>query len=103
MWSRALAILLVSFVLAACQHDDSIGSILKGECQLVKSPPYAVLGKTSYDQAWINETTEGIVTGCRQPRPKARPKELDQAKRITVPVAPPAKRKWRQKLRDAVS
>lgn len=106
MWSRAPAILLVSSLavfLGGCPDDATIGSIIGGECQIAKAPEYAVLGKTGYDQAWINRTTEGLVVGCKQPRPKARPKEFDNPKRVTVPVAPPAKRKWRQKLRDAIS
>lgn len=64
-------------VLTACSTPQAVGSLTKGECQIAHTPEYAVKGRTGYDQAWINRTTEALVDGCRQPRPKARPPELD--------------------------
>lgn len=86
-------------MLAACSTPQTVGSIAKGECQITHAPEYAVKGRTGYDQAWINRTTEALVDGCQQPRPKARPPKLDapaaKGKAIAKakPKAKPAK--WR--------
>lgn len=93
-----LAILLALLpLLGGCVTTGSIGSILGGECQLMHTPDFAVRGKTTYDQVWINKTTEAMVKGCKQPRPKARPASLD-AKPTPAQVAavvPKAKPKGR--------
>lgn len=91
--------LFVTLVLSGCATVGPIGSITGGECRLVQTPTYAVRGKASYDQAWINRTTEALVDGCRQPRPKARPASLDALKAAAKPAAP-AKPKQKSKVRD---
>jgi hypothetical protein len=88
---RNFLAMLPVLAVGMCQHD-SIGSILGGECKLSHTPEFAVLGKTGYDQIWINRTTESLVTGCNQPRPKARPASLDKPMAVK---APPAKSKSR--------
>lgn len=81
-------------MVAACATTD-IGSIVGGECRLVKSPQYQVIGRTNYDQVWINETTEAIISGCGQPRPMVRPASLDAPRPKGVAAAPKAKPKGR--------
>lgn len=95
---RHLAMLPLA-MLATCDHDGPVGSTLGGECRLVRTPKYAVMGKTPYDQGWINITTEAIVVGCAQPRPVARPASLDAPKAVAASKAK-AKPKgwWRQHL-----
>lgn len=98
---RLLTMLTSALLLAGCGTLRP-ASVRGGECRLVATPKYAVLGKTSYDQKWVDRTTESIVAGCRQPRPKPRPAALD--KPVTTPVAlppqqpagkpPKPKRKW---------
>jgi hypothetical protein len=67
-----------------------------GECHLVSSPTYVVLGKTRYDQGWIDRTSEAIIVGCKQPRPKARPASLDAPAKTPTPApVQPKKRKFR--------
>jgi hypothetical protein len=64
------------------------GSECSGE--IARAPKYVILGKTPHDQEWIDDTTEGLVGGCKQPRPTARPPEWD-APRKAVDTLPPAK------------
>lgn len=85
-------------VLAACATPQTPGTV-KGTCDIVRTPEYAVKGRTGYDAAWINRTTEALVDGCGQPRPKARPPEFDapKAKPAAKPKAKPKKkveRRW---------
>lgn len=74
-----LLALTLGTLLTACASRDVIGSVTGGQCDpnIARTPEYAVKGRTNYDQNWIDETTEGLVGGCGQPRPKARPTSLD--------------------------
>jgi hypothetical protein len=66
-------------------------------CSAFDAPPYAVAGKTRYDQQWIDTTTETIVEGCGKKRPRARPVSLDAKPMIVkAPVSPNAQvnRRW---------
>ncbi len=84
---KPFMILWFALLLGACASQP-IGSVAGGECKLTSAPPYAVRGKTTYDQGWIDDTTEALVRGCKQPRPKKRPAELDSkhrdAKKMTA-------------------
>lgn len=83
-----IASVALTLPLAGCfETFGGPGSVIKGECQLVHTPAYAVYGKTRYDQTWIDRTTEAVVVGCKQPRPKARPPSLDAPK--AAPAAAP--------------
>lgn len=93
---RTAGLIAACLGLAGCA-SGSVGSIQGGECKIVKVPPYVVLGKTGYDQRWINVTTESIVVGCRQPRPQARPASLDAPPPPVATAKTPAERK---RLRD---
>jgi len=99
---RAASAVALCIGLGACQTDGigAVGSLTKGECQLVHSPEYAVRGKTGYDQSWVDKTTESIVAGCRQRRPKARPASFDAPKVAPTPktVAPKAVKPKRKSL-----
>lgn len=66
----------------------SPASVAGGECHLVTAPTYAVLGRTGYDQNWIDDTTERVVAGCHQPRPQARPASLDAAPKAIAKAKP---------------
>lgn len=95
-------VLVVTIVLlvTACSTSP-IGSVTGSECKIVRAPEYAVKGKTAYDQNWIDDTTVGIVAGCNQPRPKARPASLDApviSKAMPLPKPAPKKKR----LRDAI-
>lgn len=81
-------------LLAACASGpDAVGSVAGGDCQVAHTPQYAVRGATRYDQQWVDTTTEALVAGCRQPRPQARPPELDRpAARQAVKPTPKKKR-----------
>jgi hypothetical protein len=78
---------MLGTLLAGCVTTNK-GSVA-GECRLVSTPQYAVKGRTNYDQNWIDDTTERLVGGCKQARPKARPASLD-AKPKAAPLPKPA-------------
>ena len=46
---------------------------------MFERPEYAVLGRTGYDQNWIDSNTEAGVAACGWQRPKPRPQGLDKA------------------------
>lgn len=83
---KTIALVVGALVLAGCQTQTPIGSVVGGECRIVKAPQFAVRGKTAYDQGWVNRTTEAIVVGCRQRRPQARPPELDRPAVVAKPA-----------------
>lgn len=87
---KVIAVVPLLF-LVGCGPGTKLGSIAGGECNLpgVHTPTYKVLGKTQYDQNWADDTTEGLVRGCNQPRPLARPTSLDtpKVKKQSKPVA----------------
>ncbi len=74
------------------------GSVAGSDCTIAHTPEYAVKGKTQYDQNWVDRTTERLVAGCNQPRPKARPASLDAPKVKPSAKKPTAneviKRRW---------
>lgn len=72
-----LATIATAFILAGCAGGaGSLTGTVVGT-QNLRTPEYEVKGRTAYDQRWINITTEALVDGFGQPRPKARPKEFD--------------------------
>jgi hypothetical protein len=58
-----------------------------GECRVFEAPKYAVAGRTSYDQDWIDGNVEAGVGGCGWKRPAARPPELDVKPKAAKPVS----------------
>lgn len=105
------AIAIIPFLLlAGCGPGTKLGTIAGGECQLVHTPRYEVLGKTPYDRLWIENTEEALVRGCGQPRPLARPAALDrpikriaakpiiqEPPEIATPKPKPKKKRWWQR------
>ena|GEM_PF-6821512 len=92
MYTKTIIILLL-MMLAGCGPGTKLSSIAGGECRIVHTPRYAVLGKTIYDRNWIEDTEEALVRGCNQPRPKARPASLDRQKVAVKHKFRPAKKK----------
>lgn len=82
-------ILVLTVLLLTGCASPPIGSVAGGECKLVSAPSYAVKGKTSYDQEWVDDTTEALVRGCKQPRPKARPASIDNPPRVKIIMSSP--------------
>lgn len=106
-------------VLGGCAtQPGSLLGVVQGSDKL-KTPKCAVKGRTAYDQKWINVTTEALVDGFGQPRPKPRsacgldrpaPKVAKkvQAKPKVTPGASPeaptkSKRKWWQRSKGSAS
>lgn len=97
--ASALTVLTLGTLLAACASSGKVGSLAGGECRLVRTPDYAVKGRTTYDQNWIDDTTERLVGGCGQARPKARPVGWDVAPAVHKPApANPPKKNWRERI-----
>lgn len=96
MWKTALVI-ASALALAGCATQRvTVATVEGGACKVAHTPNYVVLGKTNYDQGWVNRTTEGLVVGCGQPRPLARPASFDAKPAKAQPVAapPPKKKRW---------
>jgi hypothetical protein len=82
-------------------------SVAGGECRIFERPQYAVRGKRSYDQDWIDSQVEGGVGGCGWKRPAARPAALD-AVPTKRPVTSPGKAEVKkrnviQRIKDRIS
>lgn len=107
---RRLIASIGCLLLASCA-GTAPGSIAGGTCQIVHTPEYSVRGRTAYDQRWVAVTTEALVDGCGQPRPKARPASFDAPKPRAVkqvapkakPEPPPKRRWWQRKGPEARS
>ena len=78
----------------------ALGSCAKGEFATISGAgaafpqaQYQVLGRTKYDQTWIDRTTEAEVAGFGFKRPLRRPASLDASGNHAAPqrrvVAPP--------------
>jgi hypothetical protein len=98
---RAFILLLVASFLAGCQHNGPT-SIEGGESKVFEPPEYAVLGKTQYDQNWIDNTVEGGVAAFKWPRPKPRPPEFDKAPAPRAVAAPVKKKGFIRRLKERV-
>lgn len=90
-------LVLTVLLLTGCASTPPRGSVVGGECKLFHTPTYAVKGKTEYDQEYVDDVTEALVRGCKQPRPKARPASLDAPKAAIPAAAPPKKKHWWEK------
>lgn len=96
MSRRAIAISLLALPLAACNEAPATVAAL---CKVVSSPEFAVRGATAYDQRWVDRTTEALVAGCKQARPKARPPSMDAQPKVVEKKPPPKKPTMWQRLR----
>lgn len=67
----------MTVALAGCAGVKLPASVKGGECRIFEAPPYEVLGKTTYDQDYIDGNVEAGVGGCGWKRPAARPPGLD--------------------------
>ena len=81
----------IGTLLAGCATDN-IGTQDAGAA--LPQAQYQILGKTRYDQAWIDKTIEGEIAAFKFKRPLRRPASLDAkptAQKVTVTpaVAPP--------------
>lgn len=61
-----------------------------GACAAFDRPEFRVLGKTAYDQQWIDKQTEAGVAGCGWARPSERPLEWDKPLSGPVKATAPA-------------
>lgn len=73
---KFLILIPVGFALGGCMQTLT-GSIAGGESKVFQRPEYVVLGKTSYDQNWIDNQVEGGVAAFGWKRPLPRPASLD--------------------------
>ncbi|WP_454629501.1 hypothetical protein [Bradyrhizobium cenepequi] len=85
-------VILLALLLAGCGGGKTLTSIQGGESKVFERPPYAVLGKTPYDQNWIDSQIEGGVAAFGWDRPAPRPPELDAKTIKKVATSKPKKR-----------
>lgn len=80
MQQKPLAFLFVlALTLAGCgTHRPA--SVRGGECQVFERPEYVVLGRSAYDQKWIDGNIEAGIAACQWDRPAKRPESLQQAR-----------------------
>ena len=87
-WTIAISGLAIGTLLAGCATDN-VGTIDAGAA--LPRANYQVLGKTKYDQTWIDKTIEGEVAGFGFSRPLKRPASLDAAPAAHTVVVTPSK------------
>ncbi|MCP1832850.1 hypothetical protein [Bradyrhizobium sp. USDA 4545] len=93
MISRIIALIGLTLWLGGCATDGvGFKSSVAGSCAVFERPPYAVVGKTQYDQDVADKFVESGVAGCNWPRPAPRPPELDRAGAAKPVTAKPAAR-----------
>jgi hypothetical protein len=78
----------IGTLLAGCANSSVVGTLDAGAS--LPRATYQVLGKTRYDQLWIDKTIEGEVAGFGFARPLRRPAGFDAAPASHVAVAVPA-------------
>lgn len=102
MIARLAALALLAVSLGGCMQTLS-GSVAGGESKVFERPPYVVLGKTRYDQGWIDSQVEGGVASFGWKRPAPRPASLDApAARKAKAAAPVKKRDVLKRTKDRV-
>jgi hypothetical protein len=93
----------LALLLAGCASDKILTSIPGGESKVFERPPYVVLGKTRYDQNWIDSQVEGGVAAFGWPRPAPRPPQLDaKPGQKIVAAAPKKKRGLIRRIKDRI-
>jgi hypothetical protein len=95
-------IVLLALPLGGCEFQTFKSSVA-GSCAVFERPPYAVRGKTPYDQGVADNFVESGVAGCNWPRPAARPAELDAPAPARKVVTPANKRGVLKRIRDRVA
>lgn len=70
--------------LAACANGKFV--TLSAAGQDFPQADYQILGKTKYDQTWIDKTIESEIAGFGFSRPSKRPASLDQATVVVQPA-----------------
>lgn len=95
---RAFWLVLIAPLLGACVTDGT-GSVANGECRVFERPPYAVRGKTQYDQDVADDFVESGVAGCKWARPAPRPPEMDAPKPVRAVAKPVKKRTLIQRVK----
>jgi hypothetical protein len=97
---RAIAVLAALPVLGGCMQ--TFKSSVAGSCGVFERPPYAVLGKTRYDQDVADKFVESGVAGCSWKRPAARPASLDALVRRKATAAPVKRKSFVKRIRDRI-
>ena len=78
MITRTLMAALAALALGGCAGIPQLGSIAGGESKVFTAPEYVVLGKTQWDQDWIDGNIEAGIGGFGWKRPKPRPASFDR-------------------------
>ncbi|MCL4712150.1 MAG: hypothetical protein KJZ73_12985 [Pseudorhodoplanes sp.] len=65
--------------LAACASNGGKFATVAEFCKELPEQPTAIKGATSFDQPWIDDTSEAVLAGCPdRARPAPRPPEWDR-------------------------
>src|SRR5579859_5652187 len=79
----AFTLALIAFAVSGCA--SVVPNSIKGSCQVFERPPYALRGKSEYDQAVPDKYVESGVAACGWQRPAVRPAQLDAAPIAAAP------------------
>jgi len=99
--ASSLALLAMTMALGGCDFQTFKSSVA-GSCAVFERPPYAVRGKTSYDQNVADNFVESGVAGCNWQRPAPRPASLDASPGKAGEAPPAKKRGLVRRIRDRV-
>lgn len=94
---RVILLAALAPLLGACETTK--GSVA-GSCGVFERPPYAVKGKTPYDQGVADNFVESGVAGCSWKRPASRPASIDASasRKATAPTV--SKRGLLKRIKD---
>lgn len=100
MLRAILLCIAVGLVLVGCATGPT--SVKGSECKVFERPQYVILGKTSYDQDWVDRQIEGGVGACKWARPAKRPASLDAAAPTVVSSIPVKRPSFAQRVKARV-
>lgn len=100
MLRAILLCIAVGLVLGGCATGPT--SVKGSECKVFERPQYVILGKTSYDQDWVDRQIEGGVGACKWARPAKRPASLDAAAPTVVSSIPVKRPSFAQRVKARV-
>lgn len=102
---RIIALVAAGISLGGC-FQTLTGSVAGGESKVFERPPFVVLGKTTYDQDWVDSQIEGGVAAYGWKRPAPRPAYIDAPNRNKASVLvkmPKKKPSFIKRVKDKIA
>lgn len=104
---------MLGISLAACAPRGKFATVDEF-CEALPEQKHVVIGLTEYDQPWIDDTSEAVISGCNRDRPQPRPAEWDivpkglpthnvGGKTVPLPPAPAKPRSLYERAKETLS